>query len=106
MKPEEQRVLGILATILEPSLLGSGFHLLTIYHFHRHRPHLSWDYRRLSSTSKTKNHGHYRNISRSCLCRTAAATQVLYANVYKEFVREFQRSIEGKFLNGRRRSLT
>jgi len=82
MKPEEQRVLGILATIFELSII-----------FHRHRRIYLGDYRPYRQPQKTKNHGHYRNSSVNCFyCTFLYDPGILYANVYKEFVREFNRS--------------
>ena len=55
MKPEEQRVLGILATILEPShFWDPGSRLLTIHRCSSASSHLSWDYRSYRQPSKTE----------------------------------------------------
>ena len=95
MKPEEQRVLGILATIFGAiALLGSWIPFINyLSFFHRHRRIYLGDYRPYRQPQKNgKQWPLLEQLCQLLLLYLFFTTQVLYANVYKEFVREFNRS--------------
>ena len=94
MKPEEQRVLGILATIFGAiALLGSWIPFINYLSlFIRHRRIYLGDYRPYRQPQKTETMA----IIGTSLAVTSVVlfftSQVLYADVYKEYAKEFNRS--------------